>query len=169
MLEVRKEEPRDERAVHSLLQAAFSNGPEAALVGRLRAGCQDYVAFVAVEDGVVVGHILFTPVTMDEGGAVGMGLAPMAVVPAQQRKGIGSRLVRHGLEQVRQSGCPFVVVLGHPEYYPRFGFERASKYKLSSQWKGVPDEAFMVFAIDSGALPKEGGTTRYRAEFDEVM
>jgi len=169
MVEIREEQPRDRDAVRSVNQAAFNNGPEAVLVDRLRAGCEGYLAFVAVEDARVVGHILFTPATIDGCDLVGMGLAPMAVLPGHQRKGIGSQLVRHGLEHVRRSGCPFVVVLGHPEYYPRFGFERASQYRLQSQWEGVPDEAFMVISIDSKALPKEGGTARYRPEFDEAM
>jgi putative acetyltransferase len=98
-----------------------------------------------------------------------MGLAPMAVLPSHQRKGIGSRLVRHGLDHLRQSGCPFVIVLGHPEFYPRFGFEPASTYRLVSQWEGVPDAAFMVAVLDPGALPKKGGTARYRDEFDDAM
>lgn len=149
--------------------AAFDNGPESAVVDKLRASCKDYLAFVATEDGAVVGHILFTPVTVDDSHAVGMGLAPLAVLPPRQRRGIGSRLVQHGLEYLRQSGCPFVIVLGHPEYYPRFGFELASKYRLLSQWQGVPDEAFMVAVFDSGALPKAGGIARYRDEFDDAM
>jgi putative acetyltransferase len=70
---------------------------------------------------------------------------------------------------LRQSGCPFVIVLGHPEYYPRFGFEPASKYHLFSQWEGVPDDAFMVILFDSSALPKFGGIARYRGEFDDAM
>jgi len=169
MSEIREEEPGDEESVRRLNLAAFSHGPEAALVEKLRRSCDDYLAFVAVEDGNVVGHILFTPANLDGCGVVGMGLAPMAVLPARQRKGIGSRLVRHGLEHVRQSGCPFVVVLGHPEYYPRFGFERASRYQLRSQWDGVPDEAFMVAVFDGETLPKTGGVVRYRGEFDEAM
>jgi len=169
MVEIRREEPQDEAAVHSLNRAAFNNGPEAALVDRLRAGCEGYLAWVAVEDGAVVGHILFTPATIDGCDAVGLGLAPMAVLPTKQRKGVGSQLVRHGLEHARQSGCQFVIVLGHPEYYPRFGFERASQYRLQCQWTDVPEEAFMVIAIDPRGLPEEGGVARYRDEFDEAM
>ncbi|PTN38938.1 GNAT family N-acetyltransferase [Desulfonatronum sp. SC1] len=169
MLEIRKEDPRDQKAVHRLNLAAFENGPEAALVDALRASCSEYLAFVAEEDGVVIGHILFTPVTVDGSDAVGMGLAPMAVLPSHQRKGVGSRLVRHGLDHLRRTGCPFVIVLGHPEYYPRFGFEPASKYRLVSQWEGVPDEAFMVAVLNADALPKAGGTARYRDEFDDAM
>ena len=69
----------------------------------------------------------------------------------------------------KNSGCPFVIVLGHPDYYPRFGFERASQYKLACQWQNVPDEAFMVRVFDNRLLPKSGGVARYRAEFDEAM
>ncbi len=169
MIEIRQEAPQDRDAVHHLNLAAFENGPEAGLVDALRSSCKKYLAFVALEDGAVVGHILFTPVTVDCSDATGMGLAPMAVLPSHQRKGIGSRLVRHGLDLLRRSGCPFVIVLGHPEFYPRFGFELASTYQLVSQWEGVPDEAFMVAVLEGDALPKKGGTARYRDEFDAAM
>ena len=169
MIDIREEEPYDQAAVLLLNEIAFANGPEAAVVDKLRADCDNYLSFVAVDEGVVVGQILFTPATLDNGGLVGMGLAPMAVLPSHQRKGIGSLLVRHGLAHLRQSGCPFIIVLGHPEYYPRFGFEPASRYKLLSQWEGVPDEAFMVVVFDSDALPKAGGIARYRGEFNEAM
>ncbi|MCP5274293.1 MAG: N-acetyltransferase [Burkholderiales bacterium] len=168
-MEIRNEEPTDRDTVRHLNLTAFDNGSEAALVDKLRTSCKGYLAFVAVEDGTVVGHILFTPVTVDGSNVVGMGLAPMAVLPSHQRKGIGSQLVRHGLEHLRQSGCPFVIVLGHPEYYPRFGFEVASRYRLRCQWEGVPDEAFMVAVLDNDALPKAGGIARYRGEFDDAI
>lgn len=169
MIEIRKEESQDRHAVHNLNLAAFDNGPEATLVDKLRASCPDYLAFVAVEDGAVVGHILFTPATVDGSSVVGMGLAPMAVLPSHQRKGIGSQLVRYGIKHLRESSCPFIIVLGHPEYYPRFGFEVASKYHLRCPWDGVPDEVFMVTVADHNALPKVGGVARYRKEFDDAM
>ena len=97
---------------------------------------------------------------------VGMGLAPMAVLPYRQRQGIGSRLVRHGLDILRTRRCPFVVVVGHPDYYPRFGFERASTRGVRCQWEGVPDEAFMIAVLDPAiALPRPG-MARYRDEFN---
>jgi putative acetyltransferase len=169
MIEIRKEEPQDSDDIRNLNLAAFENGPEALLVDKLRASCKDYLAFVAILDGAIVGHILFTPATVDGSSTVGMGLAPMAVLPSHQRKGIGSQLVRYGLEHLRQSGCPFVIVLGHPGYYPRFGFEVASKYHLSCQWEGVPDKAFMVAVANDSALPKVGGVVRYRDEFEDAM
>ncbi len=169
MIEIRKEESKDRDAVHHLNLIAFDNGPEAVLVDKLRASCNEYLSFVAVEDGSVIGHILFTPVTVEDCSATGMGLAPMSVLPSQQRKEIGSRLVRYGLEFLRNAGCPFVIVLGHPEYYPRFGFELASNYQLRSQWKGVPDDAFMIVMFDGGVLPKTGGIAKYRDEFNDAM
>jgi putative acetyltransferase len=169
MIEIRKEEQNDQTAIHHLNLAAFENGPEAVLVDKLRASCDNYVSFVAVDQGAVVGHILFTPITIDNSGLIGMGLAPMAVLPSHQRQGIGSQLVRYSLEHIRKSGCPFIIVLGHPEFYPRFGFELASRYKLLSQWEGVPDEAFMVMVFNKTVMPKAGGIARYRSEFDEAM
>lgn len=166
MIEIRKEEPGDIGAVRRLNEAAFEDGPEADLVDKLRGACDHYGSFVAVDQGVVVGHILFTPVTLDDGGLVGMGLAPMAVLPSRQKQGIGSLLVRYGLEYFRNAGCPFIIVLGHPDYYPRFGFGPASHYKLSSQWEGVPDEAFMVIVFRGDDLPEAGSIARYRGEFD---
>jgi putative acetyltransferase len=124
---------------------------------------------VAVDDAVV-GHILFTPVVVESAGrrVVGMGLAPMAVLPDRQRQGVGSQLVRRGLDILRERGCPFVVVVGHPEYYPRFGFEPASTHGLTSQWKGVPDAAFMVVILDVHAMAGVSGVARYREEFNEI-
>jgi len=169
MIEIRREEPSDQAVIRRLNEVAFGCKEEANVVDKLRASCDDYLSFVAVDQGHVVGHILFTPVTIDDSKLVGMGLAPMSVSPTHQRKGIGSRLVRHRLGHLRQNGCPFVIVLGHPEYYPRFGFELASRYSLRSQWDGVPDEAFMALVLDEEILPELQGTARYRAEFDEAM
>ncbi|MEW8256945.1 MAG: N-acetyltransferase [Candidatus Thiodiazotropha taylori] len=169
MIEIRKEEAKDREAIHQLNSVAFDNGPEAMLVDKLRDTCQDYLSFVAVEAGSVIGHILFTPASMQDSSAVGMGLAPMAVLPSHQGEGIGTRLVRYGLDYLRDADCPFVIVLGHPDYYPRFGFELASKYQIYSQWEGVPDDAFMIAVFDQAVIPRHGGVARYRDEFDEAM
>ena len=122
------------------------------------------------EDDGVVGHLLFTPVVVEgsAGRVVGMGLGPMAVRPDRQRRGIGSQLVRRGLDLLRERRCPFVVVVGHPEFYPRFGFEPASRRGLVCQWEGVPDAAFMVLALDAQAMAGVSGVASYREEFNEA-
>ena len=171
MISIRPEEPGDHAAVRAINLAAFGGGPEADLVDTLRSSCPDSLSLVAEDGRKVVGHILFTPVMVESPDSVveGMGLAPMAVIPERQRGGIGSALVHRGLALLRDRSCPFVVVLGHPEYYPRFGFERASSYGLQSQWEGVPDEAFLVTVFSRGGLPAGGGVARYRDEFDDAM
>lgn len=169
MIGIRREEAKDRDAVRHVNELAFDNGPEATLVDKLRAACEEYLSFVAVEDGSVIGHILYTPVILEDCPETGMGLAPMSVLPLRQGKGIGSRLVRYSLEYLRDAGCPYVIVLGHPGYYPRFGFEPASKYQIRSQWEGVPDEAFMIAVFDDENLPKAGGIAKYRKEFDDAM
>jgi putative acetyltransferase len=168
MIAIRPEEPRDYAAVHALNLAAFEGGPEAELVDVLRRACPASISLVAEDTGSLVGHILFTPVVLEgsKGSVEGMGLAPMAVLPERQNQGIGTSLVRRGLERVRDRSCPFVVVLGHPEYYPRFGFELASRHGLESQWAGVPEEAFLVRILRPDAMPEGGGVVMYRAEFD---
>jgi putative acetyltransferase len=171
MVSIRPEEPRDYAEVRALNLAAFDDGPEAGLVDTLGASWPDHVSLVAEDEGHVVGHILFTPIVVEGSGgsAHGMALAPMAVLPERQREGVGSLLVHRGLEIMRERSTPFVVVLGHPEYYPRFGFEPASRFGLRSQWDGVPEEAFMVKALQLDAFPPGGGVAGYRPEFEVAM
>ena len=171
MIEIRKEQPGDAAAVRLVNEQAFGRPQEADVVDALRRGCDGLLSLVAMDKARVVGHVLFSPATVEGPGSVveGMGLAPMAVLPEYQRQGIGSMLVEEGLRILRASSCPFVIVLGHPEYYPRFGFERASKYALRSQWEGVPDEAFMILVLDETQLGGTSGVARYRNEFDAAM
>ena len=98
-----------------------------------------------------------------------MGLAPMAILPGRQCQGIDTHLVKRGLEMLRSRCCPFIIVLGHAEYYPRFGFARASLHGIASQWEGVPNEAFMILVLDQAAMESVSGVARYRDEFDEAM
>jgi putative acetyltransferase len=109
----------------------------------------------------------FTPVTIqaEEKIITGMGLSPMAVLPEFQRQGIGSQLVKAGLEVIEKVKHPFVVVLGHPGYYPRFGFVPASRHRFVSEYKDVPDEAFMILVFDQSALKGVSGVAKYRPEF----
>ena len=169
---VRRETSRDISQVRLINKLAFESPVEASIVDALRRSCPDLISLVAENESDVVGHILFSPAVInrsDVGDIEGMGLAPMAVHPDSQRQGIGSQLVEQGLEILRQRGCPFVVVLGHPEYYPRFGFKPASQYGLACQWEGVPDEAFMVLIMDKGKLDGVSGVIRYRNEFDDAV
>jgi putative acetyltransferase len=167
---IREERPDDAARIRHVNEAAFGQPAEAILVDALRVSCEDALSLVADEHGDVVGHILFTPVVVEGNGRsiVGMGLAPMAVLPDRQRKGIGLQLVSRGLDILNDRGCPFVVVVGHPEYYQRFGFERASKHGLASQWDGMPDDAFMVLVMDEAAMTGVSGIARYRDEFNSV-
>ena len=169
MITIRPEGPEDAARVRRVNELAFGQPAEADLVERLRQACTDSLSLVA-EDDAVVGHILFTPVVVESAArpVLGMGLAPMAVLPDRQRQGIGSQLVRRGLDILRARSCPFVVVVGHPEYYPRFGFEPASAHGLASQWEGMPDGAFMVLVLDAHVMAGVSGVATYRREFNEV-
>jgi putative acetyltransferase len=168
---IRAESPDDLEAVRAVNLAAFGEPTEAGLVDVLREACPEALSLVAEIDGQVVGHILFTPATVDgpTGVVRGMGLAPMAVLPDLQRQGIGTRLVEEGLQILGDTGCPFVILVGHPDYYPRFGFELASERGLACQWEGVPNEAFLVLILDPARMESVTGTVRYRDEFDAAM
>jgi putative acetyltransferase len=145
VITIRAEQPADMPQVRIVNEQAFGQPAEADVVDRLRHAVAraETVSLVAEDDEVIVGHILFTPAIIENTGrrVVGMGLAPLAVLPDRQGQAIGSALVRRGLEILRERNCPLIIVLGHPAYYPRFGFERASLHGLACQWE-VPDEAF---------------------------
>jgi putative acetyltransferase len=168
MIEVREERQEDMRAVRDVNTRAFGQTAEASIVDSLRESCPGLLSLVAVNCGRIVGHILFSPVVIEyEGRTVsGMGLAPMSVLPEYQHRGIGSALINTGIDMLRERRCPFVIVLGHSGYYPRFGFERASHYAIRSQWEGIPDEAFMVLMLDRKVMQNISGVARYRDEFN---
>ena len=171
MIEIREEREEDCDAIRRTNEQAFGQPAEANIVDALRANCPDLLSLVASTCGGVTGHILFSPVVIGSGArtAAGMGLAPMAVLPEYQRQGIGSELVRAGVARLRDRRCPFIVVLGHAEYYPRFGFERASLHAIHCQWDGIPDEAFMVLILDSAVMAGVSGVARFRSEFDKAV
>ena len=171
MLNIRSENSADMGAVRQIHELAFERTDEAHLVDRLRQLCPEALSLVADLDGQIVGHIMFTPTVIEGAGypVTGMGLAPMAVLPDHQGLGVGSAMVEHGLQVLREDRCPFVVVLGHPDYYPRFGFVPASRQRVTCQWKEVPDEAFMITILDQEVGPILAGTAHYREEFGDTL
>jgi putative acetyltransferase len=169
MLVVRAEVPGDIPTIRRINESAFERPNEGDLVDALRRAAGTYLSLVAEQNGKVVGHILFTEVRVesDAGSWNAVGLAPMAVVPEYQRQAIGSLLVRSGLDACARQGHTLVVVLGHPTYYPRFGFVPAAPKGLRCEYT-VPDEVFMVAELVPGALNGRGGLVRYRPEFSKV-
>lgn len=169
MIKIRREQPQDIAAIWRVNEAAFSRPGEADLVDALRQRGAITLSLVAEQDGVIIGHILFSPViiTAEDGLVTAVGLGPLAVSPAHQRTGVGSRLVQTGLDILRQASHTLVIVLGHATYYPRFGFVPASQFGI--RWENeAPDEAFMVLALQPGALDGISGIARYQPEFTTV-
>lgn len=162
---IRNERPEDARRLRELHRAAFGGNVEADLVDTLRdAGCA-LVSLVAEDAGGLIGHLLFSPVTLEGRPSLNMmGLAPMAVTPPRQRQGTGSFLVAEGLARCRALGAGAVVVLGHPDYYTRFGFRAAGGYGLACEYD-APAEAFMALELVPGYLDEAGGTVRFHPAF----
>lgn len=165
---IRTEEEKDWTAVRAVNEAAFDTAAEANLVDALRAQVKPIVSLVAEDRGAVVGHIMFSPVSLANHPELKiMGLAPMAVAPEHQRKGIGSALVRAGLERCNELGFGAVVVLGHPEYYPRFGFAPSVSRGMGCEYE-VPEEAFMALELQPGYLRGASGKVKYPVAFSNL-
>ncbi len=167
---VRSEQPQDVLSIREVNRRAFGQEQEASVVDKLRKNCNDILSLVALAEDEVVGHILFSPALIEgeNGSIVGSGLAPLAVLPGYQRQGVGSELVKTGIARIREDGFPYIIVLGHPEYYTRFGFEPASKFGITSEWE-VPDGAFMILILDEKAMSGMSGVAKYRQEWAEAM
>ena len=167
-MHIRLERADDIAAVRAVNLAAFETDAEADIVDLLRQLGTPLVSLVAEDDGAVVGHILFSPVTLGGHPALRLaGLAPMAVVPSRQRQGIGSLLVQDGLAQCRRLGFDAVVVLGHAGFYPRFGFTPSTRFGLRSEYD-VPEDVFMILELEDGVLGGKSGTIRYHPAFGSV-
>jgi putative acetyltransferase len=169
MLTIRHETPADIPAIRQVNRLAFGRENEADLVDQLRHEHAITLSLVAVEDGQVVGHILITPVTVHTADSSweAVALGPMAVVPSHQKQGIGSRLIRAAFEELRKLEQYVVIVLGHPEYYPRLGF--VPSRPLGIRWENdVPDDVFMVAELKEGALQGRTGIVRYHPAFSRV-
>lgn len=162
MIAVRPEQPGDAAAIHALLAASFPTDAEARLVDLLRAAGHLTLSLVADEDGAVVGHVAFSPVDVER-GAGGIGLAPLAVAASHRRRGLGAELIRVGLADCRSGGYGWVVVLGDPAYYGRFGFRPAALVGLSDEFGG--GAAFQVLELVPAALSSVQGLVRYAPEF----
>lgn len=165
---IRTEEPKDYAAVHAVNVSAFETPAEANLVDALRKEAYPIVSLVAEDNGAIVGHILFSPVSLSgHAGLKIMGLGPMAVAPEHQREGIGSALVRAGLERCKQIGFGAVVVLGHPQFYPRFRFSPSVRFGIGCEYE-VPQDVFMVMEIQPGYLHDATGIIKYHTLFCDV-
>jgi len=165
MVTIRPEQHADQVGVRRVHEAAFPTTSEADLVDRLRSATPASVALVAENERTIVGHILFTPVSFDPPAAVtAYALVPMAVMPGHEKHGVGRRLVQNGLAECHARGACMVVVLGDPEYYGRFGFERASRHALRNEFGA--EEAFMVFMLEAHVHPHPGTLVKYAPEFE---
>ena len=151
-------------AIHSINEASFGRPDEANLVDSLRRDGVILASLVAELERGIVGHILFSRMSIEtDGGSIpAAALAPIAVLPKHQRQGIGGRLIRYGLDLLRRRGEYIVIVLGHPDYYPRFGFSSGKARSLESPFR--PD-AFMAMELSPGALDGIRGKVRYPTAF----
>lgn len=165
-MEIRHEQPGDEPAIGRVNDLAFGGSDESRIINAAREAGHATISLVAVQDSTIVGHVLFTPVALDPAppSIRALGLGPMAVMPGLQRQGIGTRLVHAGLDECSRLGYRAVVLVGHPEFYPRFGFRPARAFGLRSEFD-VPDEVFMALELTPGALAGAAGLVRYAPEF----
>jgi putative acetyltransferase len=165
VIEIRPEQPGDIPAIRDVNRCAFGRDEESKIVDALRANGAAVLSLVAAADGRVVGHIMYSPLLV--GGVQGAALGPMAVLPKHQHRGISSSLVEAGTRHLRHDGCPFIAVLGHATFYPRFGFRPASTYGITCEWD-VPDDVFMVLVLDEAKMSGVIGMAHYRTEFSTV-
>jgi putative acetyltransferase len=167
-IKIRSAKPEDSAAIQEIHLAAFGGPAEAKLVQLITERKHALISLVALNGDRVVGHILFSRVTIDNSPAAfsAVGLAPVAVLPEFQKQAIGSKLIREGLERSKQAGYEAVLLIGAPGYYSRFGFLRAADFGLQNEY-GVHDE-FMVLSLHDGALDAVSGMVKYLPEFREV-
>jgi putative acetyltransferase len=161
-IDIRNERANDIPEIREVNRRAFGTDHEGRIVDALRTNHAVSLSLVATVNGAVVGHILYSPAVI--GTVEGAALGPMAVLPEHQRQGIGSQLVATGNQWLQIAGCPFVIVVGHPGFYPRFGFTPAHILGITCQWI-VPNEAFMVLVMDSQNAGALQGLAEYRREF----
>jgi putative acetyltransferase len=166
LIQIREECLDDVAAIRDLNRRAFGQDLEGNIVDALRSNGAALLSLVATLNGQVVGHIMYSPVSVG-GDVTGGALGPMAVLPEYQRQGIGSQLVEAGNRKLKDAGCPFVILVGHASFYPRFGFTPASTHGIKCEWE-VPGETFMLLVLDEAKMQGVSGLARYRHEFSSV-
>jgi len=169
MITIRNENYQDIPAIRWVNELAFESNAEADLVEALRVSGAPLISLVAQEGDQVVGHIMFSPVTIqsEKESFSAAGLGPMAVLPDWQGKGIGSQLVRRGLEECRLAGYQAAVVLGHPWFYPHFGFMPSVQWGI--RWEHeAPEEAFMALELIPRSLAGRSGIVKFMSQFEGV-
>ena len=166
LIEIREERADDVAAVRNMNRRAFGQDQESNIVDALRANGAALLSLVATLDDRVVGHIMYSPLTIG-GNVTGAALGPMAVFPEHQRQGIGTKLVKVGNQKLKDAGYPFIIVVGHADYYPRFGFRPASEHGITCEWD-LPDDVFMLLVLDQAKMESVSGLATYRHEFSSV-
>ncbi len=175
-INIRKETPEDYEKVIQLTKKAFENlpfteGDEYKLVANLRKapGFISELSIVAELNGQIVGHILFTPLQIKNGLETfdSLVLGPVSVLPEFQKMGIGGQLIRAGHQKARELGFQSVILVGHPEYYPRFGYRKASGWGIKTQIPLPSDDVFMAVELIEGALNGVSGMVIFPPEFGE--
>lgn len=169
MITIRRELPGDVESICAVNKQAFGQDDEAAIIEKLRNRSALTLSLVALRHGQLVGHIAFSTVIIeaDASSFEAVALAPIAVLPSCQRQGIGSQLVQAGLKECCHLGHDIVVVLGHPAFYPRFGFVPAMAKGINCEFD-VPEEAWMIAELRAEALAGRAGTVRFQSEFLDV-
>jgi putative acetyltransferase len=162
LIEIREECPEDRAAIRNVNHRAFGRDQEGNIVDALRSNGAALLSLVATLNNRIVGHILYSPATIAD--VTGAALGPMAVLPEHQREGIGSKLVSAGNQKLKGADCPFIIVLGRPTFYPRFGFRRASSLGVKCEWD-VPDDVVMLLILDEAKMQGVSGLVKYRHEF----
>ena len=167
---IRRERLEDIDAVYQVNEQAFGGKVEPELVNNLRKAGAVVLSLVAEQDGRIVGHVLFSPmkIELEDSSFEVLTLSPLAVLPEYQRKGIGIRLVKTGLEECLKIGHEIVTVLGHAEYYPRFGFVPAGTKGISCEFE-APEEAWMILELKQGALAGRTGTAKFHPVFRDAV
>ena len=168
-MKIRHEAPEDAAGIRHVNEQAFAQKDEADIIDALRSSNVLKLSLVAIEHDQIVGHIAFSPVTVEseDSSFQALGLGPMAVLPSHQSKGIGSQLAQESLDECEKAGHEIVFVVGHPEFYGRFGFSSSKPYGF--RWEhDVPDDVFMVKELRKGALTGRSGIVKYRQEFSGV-